>query len=93
MRKHLNIKIFGRVQGIGFRYSARRLALKLSLTGFVRNEPDGSVYLEVEGEEELLEKFLAWCRRGPLFAKVSKTEVQEGEFKNFTDFSILYFNK
>jgi acylphosphatase len=88
MAKHLNIHVYGRVQGMGYRASARDRAAKLGLTGFVRNEPDGSVYLEVEGEAEALQKFQQWCKRGPLFARVKNLEAVEESPKGYTSFSI-----
>lgn len=89
MTKHWNIRIRGRVQGVFFRSATKAQAEKINLTGFVRNEPDDSVYLEVEGEEELLRQFLDWCRQGPSFARIEDIEVKEGELKNFDDFSIM----
>lgn len=89
MRKHLNIRVHGRVQGVFFRSSAKHSAKKLGIRGFVRNEPDGTVYIEAEGDEENLERFLGWCRKGPPFARVDKVEMEEEVFKNFADFSIL----
>ncbi len=74
MRKHLSIGIRGRVQGVGFRYSAAREAEKLHLAGFARNEDDGSVYIEAEGEEGKLKTFVGWCHKGPWFAKVERLE-------------------
>jgi acylphosphatase len=85
----LKIKIFGEVQGVFFRHSAKELAKELGIKGFIRNEPDGrTVYLEVEGEDEELEKFTNWCKRGPALARVEKAEIEEGEIKNFKDFYI-----
>jgi len=89
MLKHLNIKVFGRVQGVFFRDSARRQAKKLGLKGFARNEPDGLVYIETEGEKENLEKFLEWCKKGPMFAKVEKVDFELSEkLKNFSGFVV-----
>ncbi|MCP6720229.1 MAG: acylphosphatase [Patescibacteria group bacterium] len=88
MKKHLSIKVFGDVQGVIFRASAERLAKKLGITGFARNEPDESVYIEAEGEELSLQEFVRWCRQGPDFSKVRSIETKEGELKNFTDFRI-----
>jgi acylphosphatase len=87
MTKHLNIKISGRVHGVGFRFGAGQLAEKLGLRGFVRNETDG-LYIEVEGETDGLEKFVAWCGQGPTLAKVKKVELVEANSKDFSDFSI-----
>ena len=90
MVKHLNIKIFGQVQGIFFRYSAQQKATEFGVNGFARNEDDGTVYIEVEGEEEPLKKFLEWCGGGPLLAKVEKVERTGGEIKNFSEFKIAH---
>jgi len=90
MLKHLNIKIFGRVQGVFFRHSAKQKAEELNIKGFVRNEPDGTVYIEAEGEEENLKQFLDWCHQGPILASVKKVEFEfKSEIKNFSEFVIL----
>lgn len=68
--KHLDIKIYGQVQGVFFRYSAKEKADELKISGFARNEPDSAVYIEAEGEESRLNKFLEWCRQGPETAKI-----------------------
>jgi len=57
---HFNIKIFGEVQGVFFRHSARLKAREIGITGFVKNEPDGAVYMEAEGDEKTLGQFLEW---------------------------------
>ncbi len=88
MIKHFNIKIYGLVQGVFFRASTKEEADKLSLTGFVQNQPDGSVYIEAEGEEGNLNKFLKWCNKGPLMAQVEKISVSEDSLINFSEFKI-----
>ncbi len=84
--RHFNIKVFGQVQGVFFRTSAKEMADALDIKGFARNEPDGTVYIEAEGEEENLKKFLEWCKEGPNFARVERVEVVEGEVKKFLGF-------
>ena len=85
--KHLDIKIFGQVQGVGLRASAKSLADKLNITGFIRNEPDGTVFIEIEGKKENLEKFLNWCKGGTIFARVDKVESEyTSRLKNFSNF-------
>ena len=89
MVKHVKLKIFGRVQGVLFRASAKREAEKLGVAGFIRNESDGSIYIEAEGHESNLNKFLKWCGYGPIMAKVVRVETEEGPVKHFTDFKVL----
>ena len=55
MVKNLKMKIFGEVQGVGFRDAVYWIARKLYVAGFVMNEPDGSIYIEAGGEEETIE--------------------------------------
>ena len=87
--KHLSIRIYGSVQGVFFRYSAKSQAKKLGIKGFVRNESGGSVYIEAEGDGAALEKFLEWCRAGPTFADIQNVKIEEAPLKNFTEFVIL----
>lgn len=85
--KRLHIKIYGRVQGVFFRHTARLHAEKLGLTGWARNEADGSVTIAAEGKEEALNEFLEWCRQGPPLARVDRVDIawygSTDEFKRF----------
>ena len=63
MRKRLNITVHGLVQGVAFRYYTVEKALQLGVKGFVKNQPDGTVYIEAEGEDRELRDFVAWCRQ------------------------------
>ena len=75
MTDRVQVLIAGRVQGVGYRFSAYQQALALGLRGWVRNLPDGRVEAEFEGAKADLEEMVAWCRRGPYLAKVSEVEV------------------
>ena len=85
---HKNIRISGRVQGVGFRYAARNMAFLLGIQGTVRNLPNGDVYIEAEGKRVQMDEFIAWCREGPPRARVEKVEVIEGEFLGYRNFQI-----
>jgi acylphosphatase len=89
MIKHLNIKVSGRVQGVFFRASTKEKADELGVKGFVKNERDGSVYIEAEGDEDLLQKFVAWCKQGPTHAIVELVDVKESAMRNLSGFDIL----
>ena len=67
----------GEVQGVGFRYSARREADRIGVAGWVRNRADGSVEAEVEGDEASVRAMLDWLAEGPPGAIVRRTEVSE----------------
>lgn len=81
------LKIYGRVQMVFFRDSARREAEKLKLVGWVRNEPNGTVKIMAEGEEAKLKQLINWCYNGPILAKVTKIDAKwqkaTGQFKEF----------
>ncbi|HHM21683.1 MAG TPA: acylphosphatase [Bacteroidetes bacterium] len=89
MIRHFNIKITGKVQGVWFRGSMQREARRLGLRGFVRNEKDGSVYAQAEGQPDALEKLVAWCQKGPPLANVEKVEVEEDRVEGFSAFDII----
>ena len=84
----VELRIHGRVQGVGYRYSAVRQGISLGLRGFVRNCDDGSVEAVAEGNEASLRTFIAWCRRGPSGAAVTRLDEirasPTGEFRAFT---------
>ncbi len=72
------IHIAGRVQGVTFRASAQRVARALGLTGFAKNEADGSVRIVAEGSAAALDQLVAWCRTGPPRARVDRVDVTAG---------------
>jgi acylphosphatase len=86
--KHLNITISGQVQGVGFRFTAMEAAYRYGVKGFAINRPDHSVYIEAEGEDPGLGQFLAWCRKGPLGAKVQQVDIAETSIQGFAGFDI-----
>ena len=86
--KHISIRITGKVQGVFFRASTRDKAEQLGIHGFVQNDPDGSVYIEAEGDEDTLRQFEEWCRRGPTRASVTAFEVIPGELSWFEGFEM-----
>ncbi len=61
----LHLNITGRVQGVGFRDSLRMIAQALNVTGWARNKEDGSMEAVVQGEEQDVERVVAWCHNGP----------------------------
>jgi len=74
--QQIRLRITGHVQGVGYRYTAAREATGLGLGGWVRNTADGAVELLAVGEPAVLERLLAWCRRGPPGARVAAVDVQ-----------------
>ena len=77
------LSIRGRVQGVGYRDAMIRQAIKLGVTGWVRNRYDGSVEAAVSGSEEQLSAIVEWAHRGPPVFRVDVTP-DEGEFSSFS---------
>lgn len=75
--KRIRFAVTGRVQGVGYRRFAEASALAHGLAGFVRNEADGSVTGEAEGEEAAIARFLTDLEKGPPFARVDAVETGE----------------
>lgn len=88
MIKHYNLQVHGRVQGVFFRASTQEKANEIGVYGFVKNEPDGTVYIEAEGEDDGLQRFIEWCNKGPMAARVEKVDQEPDEVKNFQRFEV-----
>jgi acylphosphatase len=74
MGKAVDVRITGMVQGVSFRAYARQQAQGLGVTGWIRNEPDGSVAGHFEGPDEAVDALVTWCRQGPAYAEVDGVE-------------------
>ncbi len=84
------VDYFGRVQGVGFRATARDIASRYDVTGFVRNMPDGSVHLVVEGKTDEIDGFLDDVAH-EMARLIRSTEVRRGSATGeFADFSVRY---
>jgi acylphosphatase len=83
--------VTGRVQGVGFRYSAYHEARRLGLSGWVKNNRDGDVEVFAEGPREKLETMLKWLHRGPPGARVDSVRYDlRSPLGVYRDFSIEY---
>ncbi len=72
----VKIKIYGEVQGVGFRWALRREAARLGFTATAENLVDGSVEIVAQGEEDALEQLLAFAKTGPSSARVERVETE-----------------
>jgi len=84
-------QIYGRVQGVFFRVNVKQQALKLNLTGFVKNNQNGAVSVVAEGKKQDLQKLLKYLHKGSSLAKVTKVDYKfTNNFKkHFSKFEIL----
>ncbi|HEU65365.1 MAG TPA: acylphosphatase [Chloroflexi bacterium] len=89
---HLSATVYGRVQGVYFRYFVRNVARKLGLTGYVRNLASGNaVEVRAEGEKTQLDRLLEQLKVGPPGAWVKRVEIDWSDYSGqFTDFKIRY---
>jgi len=87
-KKAARLRIFGRVQGVGFRYWTSHIAERLGVSGWVRNERDGSVTVECEGPEDMVDRFIKQVRQGPPGSRVDHVEITplspKGTYRRFS---------
>ncbi len=87
--QRMELKIFGRVQGVAFRWYTQKTARALGLKGWVRNRPNGSVQLVAEGSNDALTAMRMWADHGPDHACVERVEEFRSEAAgNFVTFEI-----
>lgn len=85
------VKITGRVQGVGFRYFVQKRATEFGIKGWVKNMRDGGVLVMARGDSKDMETFLEHLRIGPSMARVVKLEKSKlPGLEDFADFSIRY---
>jgi acylphosphatase len=86
-KQRVEAAVYGRVQGVSFRYYTQQKARQLGLTGWVANHPDGSVRLVAEGSRPALEELVAFLQQGPPAARVSQVDAiwheANGEWHTF----------
>jgi acylphosphatase len=87
--KHLDIRVVGKVQGVFYRDTAKAVADQLGIKGTIKNEPDGSVMIEAEGDDFSMELFLEFCRKGSDRAEVESVEINESELKEYRNFEVI----
>lgn len=87
MNARVHLLISGKVQGVFFRASTRKVANEIGVTGWVRNVPNGMVEVVAEGRKNQLDRLIEFCKKGPEGAKVEDIEINwekyKGEFKDF----------
>ena len=90
MESQYEIKVYGRVQGVGFRSAARNQARSLQLRGWVENCTDRSVRVVVGGDTEACMQFINWCRAGTGFSWVERVDFHAMKPETLGPFSVRY---
>lgn len=91
MKEMRLVKIHGKVQGVGYRFFATRIARRLGLKGYIQNLRDGSVEAGVEGEADAISEWIEELREGPRYAEVSRIDQERKEFQGkFGDFDVKF---
>ena len=85
---NLRVTVAGKVQGVFFRAGVKQVADIIGVTGWVRNEHNGTVSLEAEGEEEMVFKLIDYCHHGPDGAVVEKVSITQGVVVGYDTFDI-----
>ena len=85
------IRIHGKVQGVGYRFYATRVARRLGLKGYIRNQRDGTVDATVEGEPDAIDEWIDELKEGPRYAEVTKVDQERREFTGtLPDFDVEF---
>ena len=87
----VHLIISGKVQGVFYRATAKKMAHQLHITGWIKNTKEGHVEALITGESESVKKFIDWCRKGPGKAEVEEVEVERRQATSFEDFTIMRF--
>lgn len=88
--KRIHVYISGKVQGVNFRWNTKLVADRLGIKGWVKNLTDGRVEIIAEGNDEKIQIFLKYVKKGPVLARIDEIDVIEQEYKNeFKEFSII----
>jgi len=89
MKECVHIIVKGKVQGVYFRAYAQKQAIKLNVSGFVRNLPSGDVEIVAEGDKSAVQTLVTWCHKGPLLARVKQVAANPYQIsENFDGFEI-----
>jgi acylphosphatase len=86
--KNLRVIVAGKVQGVFFRASVKKVADIIGVKGFVRNEHNGTVFVEAEGEDEMVNKLVDYCHHGPDGARVDKVSITLGVIVGYDSFEM-----
>jgi acylphosphatase len=87
--KTIRLIIKGKVQGVYYRASAKNVADLLGIKGWVKNLPDNNVEITATAADDVLQKFIGWCKQGPPRAVVEEVIVEELASEEFSGFKIL----
>lgn len=87
--KTVHLLITGKVQGVFFRESARKLAEKLNIKGWIKNRPDEKVEAMISGDESDINDFINWCHTGPERAEVADVIVSQQSESKFEKFKVI----
>jgi acylphosphatase len=85
----LHLLIKGKVQGVFYRATAKEMAEKIGIKGWIKNTPSGDVEAVVTGNEQELAEFTSWCKQGPRRANVTEVISTQREHATFEDFSVI----
>jgi len=85
------IRIHGKVQGVGYRFFATRVARRLGLKGSIQNNRDGTVDAVVEGEKSVIDEWIEELREGPRYAEITKIDQEAKDFTGrLGDFDVKF---
>jgi len=87
--KTIRLTIKGKVQGVFYRATAKDIADELGVKGSIKNLPDRNVEITASASEDILQKFIEWCKQGPPKARVEEVIIEELNLQQFNEFRII----
>ncbi|MFZ2492355.1 MAG: acylphosphatase [Thermoanaerobaculia bacterium] len=91
MKQQRLIRIHGKVQGVGYRFYATRVARRMGLKGWIQNNRDGSVETLVEGEQKAIDDWIEELKEGPRYAEVTRIDQETKDFTGrLGDFDVKF---
>jgi acylphosphatase len=88
MKVRKRVLVSGRVQGVFYRDTCRRIAAENAVSGWAKNRPDGRVEMALEGEADAVNRVVAWAQQGTDWAEVTDVEVTDEELRGESGFSV-----
>ncbi|MEO8582703.1 MAG: acylphosphatase [Flavitalea sp.] len=89
MPRIISIIVTGKVQRVNFRKKTQEEAIRLGITGTIKNVGNNEVHIEAIGEPEPIDHFINWCKKGPELATVESIQVKDISQRNFGSFNVI----
>lgn len=88
LKSCVSITVSGKVQGVWYRASTKIKADDLGVSGYVKNLPNGDVFIVAQANQHEIDELIEWCKKGPQLAKVTNILLQKHNIQDFEGFAV-----